>query len=78
MIDMHVHIVNSQLPGAKANQSRLAKPAEETAAWVRREMEDAGIQQVLAMGCIAVSAEDPLGVRPWRSPVLCRGAMLPA
>ncbi len=63
MIDMHVHVVNSQLPGAKANQARLAKPAEETAAWLRREMEAVGVEQVLAMGCLAVSAEDPLGVQ---------------
>ena len=62
MIDMHVHLVNSQLPGAKANQSKLAKPAEETAAWLRREMEEAGIEQVLAMGRMAVTADDPLGV----------------
>ncbi len=62
MIDMHIHVVNSQLPGAKANQSRLANPAEETAVWLRREMEDAGIEQVLAMGTTAVSADDPLGV----------------
>lgn len=60
---MHVHVVNSQLPGAKADQTRLAKPPEETAAWLRREMEAAGVEQALAMGCLAVSPEDPLGVR---------------
>lgn len=63
MIDMHVHVVNSLLPGAKADQARLAKPPEETAAWLHREMDAAGIEQVLAMGCLAVSADDPLGIR---------------
>lgn len=63
MIDMHIHAVNSQLPGAKADQTRLAKPPEEIAAWLAREMDAAGVTQALAMGCLAVSPEDPLGVR---------------
>ena len=63
MIDMHIHVVNSQLPGAKADQTRLAKPPEETAAWLAREMTEAAVTQALAMGCLAVSADDPLGVR---------------
>ena len=63
MIDMHIHVVNSQLPGAKADQGRLRKPAEETAAWLRREMAEAGVEQALAMGCLAISDDDPLGIR---------------
>ena len=63
MIGMHVHLVNSMLPGSKTDQSLLAKPAEEVAALLLQEMEAARIEQVLAMGCIEVSAEDPLGVR---------------
>jgi len=34
MIDMHIHVVNSKLPGSKTDQSLLAKPAEEVAAMV--------------------------------------------
>lgn len=68
---MHVHVVNSQLPGAKADQTRLAKPPEETAAWLGREMEAAGVEQVLAMGCLAVSQEDPLGVRSTQAVADC-------
>ncbi len=63
MIDMHVHVVNSLLPGAKADQTRLAKPPKETAAWLAQEMAGAGVTQALAMGCLVVSADDPLGVR---------------
>ncbi len=63
MIDMHVHLVNSMLPGAKADQSVLAGSAEDTAALLRLEMAAGGMEQVLAMGRLAVSADDPLGVR---------------
>ncbi len=63
MIDMHVHLVNSKLPGSKTDQSYLARPVEEIAVLLLSEMKAAGIEQVLAMGCIEVSPDDPLGVR---------------
>lgn len=71
MIDMHVHVVNSRLPGAKADQTRLAKPPEETAAWLKREMDAAGVTQVLAMGCLVITPDDPLGVRSTLTVAAC-------
>lgn len=62
MIDMHVHLVNSQLPGSRTDQSYLNQAPEAVAALLTRQMQESGVRQVLAMGTIAVSAEDPLGV----------------
>ena len=62
MIDMHIHLVNSKLPGSKMDQSHLDRAPEDVASMLTQQMQESGIQQVLAMGTIALSADDPLGV----------------
>ncbi len=62
MIDMHIHLVSSQLPGSKTDPSYLDRAPEDVAALLTRQMQESGVRQVLAMGTIAVSAADPLGV----------------
>ncbi len=62
MIDMHIHLVNSKLPGSKTDQSHLDRAPEDVAALLTQQMQESGMQQVLAMGTIAVSPDDPLGI----------------
>jgi predicted TIM-barrel fold metal-dependent hydrolase len=62
MIDAHIHVVPPNLPGAGPLSPLLAGPAAAVAAALRREMESAAVEQVLAMGCLNGPADDPLGV----------------
>jgi predicted TIM-barrel fold metal-dependent hydrolase len=62
MIDMHIHVVSPNLPGAGSLGEDLALGPADLAAVVRAEMADAGIDIVLAMGCLDGGADDPLGI----------------
>jgi predicted TIM-barrel fold metal-dependent hydrolase len=62
MIDMHIHVVTPNLPGAGSLGEDLALPPGDLAAVVRAEMAEAGIRTVLAMGCLDADPEDPLGI----------------
>ncbi|MFN4258523.1 MAG: amidohydrolase family protein [Gemmataceae bacterium] len=62
MIDAHIHVVPPGLPGVGPLHPLLERPLEERASALRREMELAEIDQVLAMGCYQVSTMDPLGI----------------
>jgi uncharacterized protein len=66
MIDAHLHVVSPQLPGVGNLNPVLAQGAEVVAAALRREMQSANVNAVLAMGCWhpnrTASVADPLGV----------------
>lgn len=62
MIDMHVHVVPPGLPGVGPLSPLLETPADQVAAGLRREMQTAGVDHALAMGCWNAPADDPLGV----------------
>jgi predicted TIM-barrel fold metal-dependent hydrolase len=62
MIDVHIHVVPPNLPGVGPLSPLLAGPTEALAAALRREMESAAVEQILAMGSLSSSADDPLGV----------------
>lgn len=62
MIDMHIHCVPPNLPGAGDLSPLLRRPTHEVAAVVRAEMESAGVTAALAMGCVNGGDEDPLGI----------------
>jgi predicted TIM-barrel fold metal-dependent hydrolase len=62
MIDAHVHVVPPNLPGAGDLGLRPEGGAEVVAARLRGEMAAAGVEQVLAMGCLGAGRDDPLGV----------------
>jgi predicted TIM-barrel fold metal-dependent hydrolase len=62
MIDVHIHVVPPQLPGAGPLSPVLEGPVDGVAEWLRREMESAGIKGALAMGSCGAAEEDPLGV----------------
>src|SRR5215470_6469084 len=62
MIDAHIHIVPSNLPGAGHLHALLLSPPEVLAPALRQEMQSAGVTHALAMGCWQGPAEDPLGV----------------
>jgi predicted TIM-barrel fold metal-dependent hydrolase len=62
MIDMHIHVVRPQLPGVGALSPLLDAGVPVLAETLRREMQAAGIQQALAMGCCGGSDDDPLGI----------------
>jgi predicted TIM-barrel fold metal-dependent hydrolase len=62
MIDTHLHVVPPRLPGVGILGSQLALPPEQVAGLVCREMREAGIHAVLAMGSCNNLPDDPLGV----------------
>jgi predicted TIM-barrel fold metal-dependent hydrolase len=62
MIDTHVHVVPPRLPGVGNLDPRLILPTEQVAAALCREMREANIHAVLAVGCHNNLPDDPLGV----------------
>jgi uncharacterized protein len=62
MIDAHIHVVPPRLPGVGSLSPLLDRPVQERAAELRRQMQQAGVEQALAMGCLESPEEDPLGV----------------
>lgn len=62
MIDTHIHVVPPRLPGVGSLSPLLDAPLEVRAAALRREMQEADMTQVLAMGCWNAPADDPLGI----------------
>jgi predicted TIM-barrel fold metal-dependent hydrolase len=62
MIDSHIHVVPPNLPGVGSLNPLLEDLPEAIAAALRREMQAAGIDRVLAMGAHRPAADDPLGV----------------
>jgi predicted TIM-barrel fold metal-dependent hydrolase len=62
MIDAHIHVVPPRLPGVGSLSPLLDRPVEERAAELRREMQQAGVEHALAMGCWDAPEDDPLGI----------------
>jgi predicted TIM-barrel fold metal-dependent hydrolase len=62
VIDMHIHVVPPQLPGAGSLSPLLAGPVAALADALRREMRAAGVTHALAMGHLDGAPDDPLGV----------------
>jgi predicted TIM-barrel fold metal-dependent hydrolase len=62
MIDSHIHVVPPGLPGVGSLSPLLGGPADVLAARLRSEMQEAGIQQALAMGSLPGADDDPLGI----------------
>jgi predicted TIM-barrel fold metal-dependent hydrolase len=62
MIDTHIHVAPPRLPGVGALSPLLEAPLDVRATALRREMDAAGIQHALAMGCWNAPPDDPLGV----------------
>jgi predicted TIM-barrel fold metal-dependent hydrolase len=62
MIDAHIHVTNSKLPGIIAEDPMLDGPEPELAALLKTEMAKAGITQILAMGRLDAPSSDPLGI----------------
>jgi predicted TIM-barrel fold metal-dependent hydrolase len=62
MIDTHIHVVRPGLPGVGSLSPLLEGQAEVLASRLGAEMQQAGIQQALAMGCWNTGPDDPLGV----------------
>jgi predicted TIM-barrel fold metal-dependent hydrolase len=62
MIDAHLHVVPPCLPGVGSLSPLLERPVAERAAALGHEMQQAGVEQALAMGRWDGPEEDPLGV----------------
>jgi predicted TIM-barrel fold metal-dependent hydrolase len=62
MIDSHLHVVPPELPGAASLGSVLERPPAEVAEALLLQMRAAGMEAVVAMGCVPPSPDDPLGV----------------
>jgi predicted TIM-barrel fold metal-dependent hydrolase len=62
MIDVHIHAVPPNLPGTGPLSPLLEKPIENVAAAIRREMHQAGITSVFAMGAWNAAEDDSLGI----------------
>jgi uncharacterized protein len=62
MIDVHVHVTGSKLPGIRAEHPLLDGPEPPLANLLKGEMERAGIEQILAMGRHDGPPSDPLGI----------------
>src|SRR6516162_8039725 len=60
-IDAHIHIAPPKLPGVSP-MPVLLRPPEDVAAVVRDQMAAAGVTAALAMGSLAVTDDDPLGI----------------
>ena len=62
MIDVHIHVVPPNLPGAGSLSPLLRMAPETISTELRRQMQTAGVTQALAMGEWNTSPADPLGV----------------
>jgi predicted TIM-barrel fold metal-dependent hydrolase len=62
MIDMHIHVVPPNLPGAGALGPALELSLGRRAELVRAEMKESAIDVALCMGCLDGGADDPLGI----------------
>lgn len=62
MIDAHIHVVPPRLPGVGNLRPLLDAAPSVRADALRRDMQAAGMTQVLAMGCCNAAADDPLGI----------------
>lgn len=62
MIDVHIHAVPPNLPGTGPLSPLLTRPPDDVAAVIRREMQNAGVTSVFAMGAWNRGDDDPLGV----------------
>jgi predicted TIM-barrel fold metal-dependent hydrolase len=62
MIDMHIHVVPPNLPGAGALAEILNEPPDAIADRLQREMREASVTTTLAMGCLDGGPGDPLGI----------------
>jgi predicted TIM-barrel fold metal-dependent hydrolase len=62
MIDMHIHVVPPNLPGAGVLAPILNEPPDAVADRLQHEMREAGITTALAMGCLDGGLGDPLGI----------------
>lgn len=62
MIDMHVHVVEPNLPGAGPLGDVLAWPLDRRAEAVRAEMRQADVDVALGMGRLDPGEGDPLGI----------------
>jgi predicted TIM-barrel fold metal-dependent hydrolase len=61
MIDAHIHVVPPRLPGVGSLNPLLDAGPDVVAGELRRQMQQAGIEHALAMGCWNPTEEDPLG-----------------
>jgi predicted TIM-barrel fold metal-dependent hydrolase len=62
MIDAHLHVVPTGLPGTGSLGVVLRLPPDQTAEELRQEMQATGTTTALAMGAWRITADDPLGV----------------
>src|SRR5438876_2525799 len=62
MIDTHIHVVPPRIPGAGSLSKLLERPAPDIAEALLIQMRAAGVEAVLAMGCVPQAPDDPLGV----------------
>jgi predicted TIM-barrel fold metal-dependent hydrolase len=62
MIDVHVHVVPPNLPGVGSLSPTLELAPPDRVMVLRRALQEAGVQQVLAMGSCNGMDEDPLGI----------------
>lgn len=62
MIDMHIHVVPPNLPGAGSLGNDLHLNFDDLAAVVREQMTEAGVAVALGMGCLDGCENDPLGI----------------
>ncbi len=62
MIDVHIHAVPPNLPGTGTLSPLLERSPEEVASVIRREMHQAGVSAVFAMGAWNAGESDPLGI----------------
>jgi len=63
MIDMHIHVVPPNLPGAGPLDRLLQAPPDTVAQVVRAQMQAAGVTEAFAMGEWNCTDSDPLGIR---------------
>src|SRR5947209_643755 len=62
MIDMHIHAVDSRLPGVKPTTNLYTGPLEILVEALRDQMRLSGTRILLGMGHIGGEGNDPLGV----------------
>jgi predicted TIM-barrel fold metal-dependent hydrolase len=66
MVDVHIHVVGAKLPGVPQKEDPeippFDGPPDRLAAFLRREMQAAGIEHALGMGCLDAPPDDPLGI----------------
>src|SRR5262245_32200577 len=62
MLDVHIHLVPPNLPGAGPLSPLLDGPADRLASALRQEMQACGVRGVLAMGRLGGPPDDPLGI----------------